>query len=336
MPTKELPQRYGKTVCNCIHYCHLHTWPYLLHTQFHSVKLLLSVDDTDDLESLLPERECPFLRWTILIAIIRWSWYHGCFSHRPKTLNPKATRPKSSTFQHSRERQWRGKRTDANSWPGRRPETWRKNDTELIAAVLLSSIAHASKAFVKAVGWSSAVTEGRMGASPHPTLPSSNSTRIATFLTNSNLDEAIVNGAVRGTSRTRASASVILMTAASSRFWNPAMAMEVREDWVELAMHSNPFLLPVPICFVSILWCILFFSKTPDRKRTWVGNLHTLLKPPSESFEREQVIREVALQISRRNTHVLMLPWNVRTGKILTKMNNDKSWKLGRFEQMFR
>jgi hypothetical protein len=103
--------------------------------------------------------------------------------------------------QHSRECQWRGKRTDANSWPGRRPETWRQNATELIADALLSSITHASKAFVKAVGWSLTVTEGRMGASAHPTLPSS--MRIATFLTNSSLEETIVNDAVRGTSRTR-------------------------------------------------------------------------------------------------------------------------------------
>ena len=57
----------------------------------------------------------------------------------------------------------------------------------------------ASAAFANAVGCSSAVTDGRIGASPHPTHPLLNSIRIATFSTFSTLDDAIVKGAIKGT-----------------------------------------------------------------------------------------------------------------------------------------
>jgi len=54
------------------------------------------------------------------------------------------------------------------------------------------SNSQASLALTIAVDWSSAVTNGNIGASPHPTQPSLKSILIATFSTLSSLDEAIV------------------------------------------------------------------------------------------------------------------------------------------------
>jgi hypothetical protein len=47
-------------------------------------------------------------------------------------------------------------------------------------------------------GWSSAVTEGRTGASPHPTAPLESSTRTATLETASRREVAMVKGAASG------------------------------------------------------------------------------------------------------------------------------------------
>uniref|UniRef100_A0A8R7TNR3 Uncharacterized protein n=1 Tax=Triticum urartu TaxID=4572 RepID=A0A8R7TNR3_TRIUA len=58
-----------------------------------------------------------------------------------------------------------------------------------------------------ATGWSSAVTEGRAGASPQPTAPLESSTRTATLATSSRREEAMFKGVASGTLSGRASAA---------------------------------------------------------------------------------------------------------------------------------
>ena len=69
------------------------------------------------------------------------------------------------------------------------------------------SAAHARPAAWSAAGWSSAVTEGSTGASPHPTAPLRSSTRTATLFTATRREDAMVKGAASGTSSGRASAA---------------------------------------------------------------------------------------------------------------------------------
>jgi hypothetical protein len=88
--------------------------------------------------------------------------------------------------------------TEANSCPGRAPPISANNDPNVIAGLRLSN-SQASAAFAIAVLWSSAVTKGKIGASPHPAHPLLSSILIATFSTLSSLDDAIVNGAIKGT-----------------------------------------------------------------------------------------------------------------------------------------
>jgi len=75
------------------------------------------------------------------------------------------------------------------------------------AAGAPASAAHARPAASSAAGWSSAVTEGSTGASPHPTAPLRSSTRTATLETATRREDAMVKGAASGTSSRRASAA---------------------------------------------------------------------------------------------------------------------------------
>lgn len=70
-----------------------------------------------------------------------------------------------------------------------------------------ASLAQARPTAASAAGWSSAVTEGRTGASPQPTAPLESSTRTATLETDSRREDAMVKGAASGTSSGRASAA---------------------------------------------------------------------------------------------------------------------------------
>ncbi|KAF7819909.1 L-Ala-D/L-amino acid epimerase-like [Senna tora] len=66
-------------------------------------------------------------------------------------------------------------------------------------------------------------TNGKIGASPHPTLPFPNSTRIATFSTFSNLDDAIVKAEIKGTFRALFSALCTSTVNVSVKFLKPKL-----------------------------------------------------------------------------------------------------------------
>lgn len=87
------------------------------------------------------------------------------------------------------------------------------------------AITHTSSAFAIAVGWSSAVTKGKIGASPHPTHPLVNSILIATFSTISSLDVAIVNGSINGTFSALFSALCTFTVNVSIKFLNPKLVL---------------------------------------------------------------------------------------------------------------
>lgn len=90
-----------------------------------------------------------------------------------------------------------------------------------VSAGHLLKKAHASEALAMAVFWSSAVTKGKIGVSPHPTAPLFNSTLMATFSTLSNLQVAIVKGAIKGTFSGLFAALCTSTVNVSNKFLNP-------------------------------------------------------------------------------------------------------------------
>lgn len=90
-----------------------------------------------------------------------------------------------------------------------------------VSAGHLLKKAHASEALAMAVVWSSAVTKGKIGASPHPTAPLLNSTLMATFSTLSSLEVAMVKGAIKGTFSCLFSALCTSTVNVSNKFLNP-------------------------------------------------------------------------------------------------------------------
>ncbi|KAL1368436.1 hypothetical protein AAHE18_02G121100 [Arachis hypogaea] len=88
--------------------------------------------------------------------------------------------------------------TVANSWPGRIAAISSNMEPSVSKGHLLRK-AHASEALAMAVFWSSAITKDRIGASPQPTEPLLSSILMATFSTISNLDDAMIKGAIKGT-----------------------------------------------------------------------------------------------------------------------------------------
>lgn len=142
-----------------------------------------------------------------------------------------------------------------------------------VSAGHLLKKSHASAALAIAVGWSSAVTKGRIGASPHPTEPLLSSTLMATFSTLSNLDDAMVKGAIKGTFSGLFSALCTSTVKVSIKFLNPKVIGLVAAGEAEEAMileKAPDFLAGKLVKVMELEFFELLVKRAgEDRRKVW-------------------------------------------------------------------